>query len=101
LRLDGEHVGVEIRFAIAVAGQRHGETDQRISVEGSDHLAANALRDHEDAPGDDVAVAIAPNLKLQDDASLKVFECRKGLDMNGGLRVRAHGLGGSLAAFFA
>src|SRR5271168_1991707 len=101
LRQDGEHVRVEVGFAVPVAGQRHGETYQGVAVECPDHLAANALRHHEDTPWDDVAVAVAPDLKLQNDATLKVFEAGKGLDANVGLRAGFHGLGGSLAAFLA
>ena len=38
------------------------------------HLAADALRHDEDAPGDQVAVAVSPDRKLQIDAALELVE---------------------------
>ena len=78
---------VEVRPAIAVARQRHGETNQGVAVERADDLAADALRDDEDTARDDIAVAITPDLELQDDATLEVFEGGKGLNADVGLRA--------------
>src|SRR5258708_3970440 len=71
---DGQHVRVEVGFAVTVAGQRHGETDQGVAIECSDYLAADALRHYKDTPGDDVAIAVAPDFDLENDAALEVFE---------------------------
>ncbi len=82
LRQYSQHVRVQVGFTVAIAGQRHGETNDGVAVEGSDNLAADALGDHEDAARNDVAVAVAPDLKLQDDATLKVVQGGQGLDVD-------------------
>ena len=101
LRQYGEHVRVQIGLAVAVAGQRHGETYESVSIEGADDLATDALRHDEDTPRDDVAIAVTPNFKLQDDATLEVFEAGQRLDVDLSVRACVHDLVGSLAAFFA
>ena len=98
---DGKHVGVKIGLAVAVAGQGHGESDEGIAVERSQHLAADTLRNDEDAAGDDIAVAVAPDFELEDDATLEVLEGSEGLDVDGWLRAGVHDLVGSVVAFFA
>jgi hypothetical protein len=65
---------VEVRPEIATAGQRHGETYEGLAVECADDLSADALRYDEYTSRDDIAVTITPNLQLQDDATLEVFE---------------------------
>ena len=67
-------------MAVAISGQSHGETDNRVAVKRAEHLPADALRHHKDAPGNQVAVAIAPNLKLQHDAALKLLERRQAVE---------------------
>src|ERR1700679_3216793 len=101
LREYSKHVRVQVRVSISVAWQRHGETYESLSVERADNLAADALRYDKDTSGDDVAVAITPNFRLQNDATLEVFEAGERLDMDFGLRAFTHDVGGSLAAFFA
>ena len=54
-----------------------------------------------DTPGDDVAVAVAPDLELKDDTTFKVFEAGKGLNLDVVLRACAHDPVGSLAASLA
>src|SRR5665213_69345 len=77
---DGEHVRVEIGMTIAEAGQRHSEADDGVSVKGANHLAADVLRNHEDAARDDIPVAVAPGLQLQHNTALEVFEGGKRRD---------------------
>jgi hypothetical protein len=92
---------VEIRFAAAMARQGHGESDDGAVVEGSENLAAYALRNDKHTPRDYIAIAVTPDFVLENDAALKVFEPGKGLNVDCRLGVRVHDLGGSVAAFFA
>src|SRR5215469_14772848 len=101
LRQHGQHMRVEIGFAVAVAGQRHGKTDESFALECADHLAADALRDYEDAAGDDVAGAIAPDFDLEHATALELFESGEWLDVNGVLRTVVHVVDGVLTAFLA
>ena len=78
-----------------------GDDTRSDAVDGSQHLASDALGDDEDAAGDDVAVAVAPDFELEDDAALKVFEAGEGLDVDDWLLAGVHDLLGSAAAFFA
>jgi hypothetical protein len=101
LRKDGEHVRVEVGFAVAVARQGHGEAYDGVSVEGSKNLTADPLRDHEDASWDDVAIAVTPDFELEDDTALKVLEAGEGLDVDSSLGGGVHDLVGSATTFFA
>jgi hypothetical protein len=92
LRQDCEHVGVEVRPAVADAGQRHGETNLGVSVKRADYLAADALGHDKDTPGNDVAVAVSPDFELKDDATLELFECLEGFDSDGCMGACVHGL---------
>ena len=87
LRQHRQHVRVQIGLAVAVAGERHGETDHRVAVEGPDHLAADALGHNKDAPGNEIAVAVAPDLELQDNAALEVLQGGEMADLDAGVVV--------------
>jgi hypothetical protein len=84
-----------------MARQGHGESDDGAVVEGSENLAAYALRNDKHTPRDYIAIAVTPDFVLENDAALKVFEPGKGLNVDCRLGVRVHDLGGSVAAFFA
>src|ERR1700728_3342349 len=66
------------------AGDRHGEADHLVGgIEGSDGLAANALRNHEEAAGDDVPVVVTPGRDLQVDAGAQFVEPLAGPEGDG------------------
>src|SRR5258708_39585087 len=62
---NGQHVRVEVRLAVAIARQRHGETNQVITGKRSYDLAADALRHHKDTAGDGSAVPLSPHFDLR------------------------------------
>ena len=69
---------MQVGFTVAIAGQRHGETNHCFAIEGSDDLSADALGDEKDSTGNDVSIAVTPDLELENDASLKLFQVVSG-----------------------
>jgi hypothetical protein len=64
---------MEIRVAIAIAGDGHPVSDQGVTVPGTHDLASDLGRQRENAQRHKFGVAEAPDLLLQGDAPTKVF----------------------------
>lgn len=81
---------VEIGVAVAISRQSHGKTHDGVPIKRTEDLTADTLSYQKNSAGNQIAIAVSPDLELQNNAAFKLLERRQWSNLNSRFVVCVH-----------